>query len=137
MYNETISHKDNNEKQHFGKIMKVLRNNNIITRRISPELITKDSTKNFLTKIKSSSIITNNLKNNDKKIENISFEKYEDNPNFKKTDDIIDNYIYQELIDKLDNRRKLVDELISLVVMTIIIVLIISILYISYLEIII
>ena len=95
-----------------------------------------DSSTNFLNKIKPLLIKRNNSKNNNK-IEDISFEKYEDNPNYKKTDDIVDNYIYQELIDKLDNRIKLIDDIIPLVMMTIIIVFIFTILYISYLEIII
>ena len=120
-----------NEKQQIGKIMRVLRNNNIIIRRISPELIKKDSTTNFLSKIKPSSIIINNS------MEKIFLKKYEDNLEFKKTDDLVDNYIYQELIDKLDNRIKLIEDIIiPLVTNTIAIVFIFSILYISYLEII-
>jgi hypothetical protein len=129
---DKIIYKDNNQNQEIKKIMKVLRYNNTI----NSEIIMTDSSKNFLKKIKPLLIKRNNSKNNNK-IEDISFEKYEDNPNYKKTDDIVDNYIYQELIDKLDNRIKLIDDIIPLVMMTIIIVFIFTILYISYLEIII
>jgi hypothetical protein len=129
---DKIIYKDKNQNQEIKKIMKVLRNNNII----NSEIIMTDSSTNFLKKIKPLLIKRNNSKNNNK-IEDISFEKYEDNPNYKKTDDIVDNYIYQELIDKLDNRIKLIDDIIPLVMMTIIIVFIFTILYISYLEIII
>jgi len=129
---DKIIYKDKNQNQEIKKIMTVLRNNNII----NSEIIMTDSSTNFLNKIKPLLIKRNNSKNNNK-IEDISFEKYEDNPNYKKTDDIVDNYIYQELIDKLDNRIKLIDDIIPLVMMTIIIVFIFTILYISYLEIII
>jgi hypothetical protein len=129
---DKIIYKDNNQNQEIKKIMKVLRYNNTI----NSEIIMTDSSTNFLKKIKPLLIKRNNSKNNNK-IEDISFEKYEDNPNYKKTDDIVDNYIYQELIDKLDNRIKLIDDIIPLVMMTIIIVFIFTILYISYLEIII
>jgi hypothetical protein len=129
---DKIIYKDNNQNQEIKKIMKVLRYNNTI----NSEMIIIDSSTNFLNKIKPLLTKRNSSKNNNK-IEDISFEKYEDNPNYKKTDDIVDNYIYQELIDKLDNRIKLIDDIIPLVMMTIIIVFIFTILYISYLEIII
>jgi hypothetical protein len=130
-----------NEKQQIGKIMKVLRNNNVIIRRINqeinPDTFPLDDTSNFLNKIKPFMSISNNLKNNNNK-EQINLKKYEDNPDFKMTDDIVDNYIYQELIDKLDNRIKLIDDIIiPLVTNTIAIIFIFTILYISYLEIII
>jgi hypothetical protein len=130
-----------NEKQQIGKIMKVLRNNNVIIRRINqeinPDTFPLDDTSNFLNKIKPFMSISNNLKNNNNK-EQINLKKYEDNPDFKMTDNLVDNYIYQELIDKLDNRIKLIDDIIiPLVTNTIAIIFIFTILYISYLEIII
>ena len=94
--------KENNN-QSIRKIMRVLRNNNVIIKKVIP------SNNNFLTKIKKSSVICNNSN------EKIYIQEYKDSLNYKKTDEYDDVYSsnmlknYHELLDRLDDTNTFCD----------------------------
>jgi hypothetical protein len=115
--------------------MKVLRNNNVIIKKVTPN-------SNLLTKIKSSSILYEKID------EKIYLEEYKDNSKYKKTDEYDDayssnmlknykdtNYKYHELIDRLDDTNIFCDVILPIFIFVCTINAFIIILYILYLEI--
>lgn len=133
--NDKITYIDKNSNQSIGKIMRVLRNNNVIIKKVMPD-------SNFITKIKSSSILYNNTKNINEKIdEKIYLQEYTENFKYKKTDEYDDAYSsnmlknYHELIDRLDNTNTFCDVILPIFITVYAISSFIIILYISYIEI--
>ena len=136
----TFNDKDNSNNKSIGQIMRVLRNNNVIVKKI----ISKNDY--LFTKINTSSIISNHSKKNDvnnkiyltqyKDNENMSMEKdeYENNYNQYRehTHNILSNYKYKQLFDNINEPNLLQDTIIPLFALTLLINFIIMIIYFIY-----
>jgi hypothetical protein len=85
--NDKITYTDKNNNRAIGKILRVLRSDNIIIKKVIPD-------NNSLIKIKKSSIICNNTKD-----QTVFLTNYKEKRNYKKTDDHTDLYIDTQTID--------------------------------------
>jgi hypothetical protein len=138
----TFKDKDNTNNKSIGKIMRVLRNNNVIVKKI----ISKNDW--LLTKINTSSIINNNSKKNDI-YENVYLTKYEENIS-KESDEyennyktynsdrtyLLSNYKYQQLFDiySSDKPTLLWDTILPLFILTVFINFMFMIIYFTYVS---
>ena len=134
----TFNDKDNSNNKSIGQIMRVLRNNNVIVKKI----ISKNDY--LFTKINTSSIISNHSKKNDtnEKIyltqykDDISAEKDEYENNYyiyhEQINNILSNNKYKQLFDNINEPNLLQDTIIPLFMFTILINFIILIIYLTY-----